>query len=190
MRLLPHTAELVSEADDGELLLVFTLTGVLDEGRLTVEVARGVEVVAFTIETLASPSFDEEVEEVVELEGVDDWAIADEVSCKPADGVEAASLTLETFEEIFSLTLVVTIVIDDGVLDVLIVLVNVDTGVVTALLSVTVECGRILDNFIGVTVDVISLILGIPFLIDPFNPEPGKLIILDDVTVNGVAVAP
>ena len=154
-------------------------------------------VVAFTIETLASPSFDE-VEEVVELEGVDDWAIADEVSWVPADGAAAASLTLEISDATDALSLTVVIPDDDTdavvPVDALIVLVDVvDTGVVTlASVATDVECGLVEDNFVGagVTLDVISVILGIPFFMDPFNPDPGKLIILDDVTVNGVAVAP
>lgn len=91
------------------LVLVFTDEGAVDEGRLTVDVAREVAVVAFTIETLASPSFDE-VEEVVELEGVDDWTIADEVSCIPDDGA-ADSLILAIFDDKVSLT-VVTVTVD------------------------------------------------------------------------------
>lgn len=79
------------------------------------------------------------------------------------------------------------------ILDESIVLVDEDTGVVTlASVVAAVECGLVDDNFVeaGVTLAVISVILGIPFFMDPFNPDPGKLIILDDVTVNGVAVAP
>lgn len=177
--------------DDDALLVLTETEGAVDEGRLTVDVARAVAVVvAFTIETLASPSFDEVEEEVVELEGVDDWAIADEVSCVPADGAPADSLTLAT--DAVSLT-VVTVVTADAVVVVVVVDGLLDTGVVTlASVATDVECGLLEDNFVdaGVTLDVISVILGIPFFMDPFSPEPGKLIMLDDVTVNGVAVAP